>query len=175
MIECWAEDPATRSWHPVEFPVKTVEDIGRWRWLYKDVRTESNQENLAKGRTLRQNIGQRGVLLSAWGTSPLMHLVEHVIGPVDTHLMLADNLSQMDELIDLMHQDCLRIVGLVAEHSPADFIVSVENTSTTLISPAQFEKYCYGHLCEYGRLDPPGRQGARTAHVRPHQGPAADD
>jgi uroporphyrinogen-III decarboxylase len=151
MVERWALDPYTNSWHPVEFPIKTIEDVHRYRWFFRDVRLEVLQENVSRGRSLREHIGQRGVLLGYWGTSPLMDLVEHVIGPVHTHLMLADHPAEMEELIRLMHQHNLRIVQLFGEHSPADFVVSVENTSTTLISPEQFERYCYRHLCEYGR------------------------
>jgi len=51
-----------------------------------------------------------------------------------------------------MHETNREIVRQVARHTPTDLVVSVENTSTTLISPGQFEKYCYGHLCDYGRI-----------------------
>ncbi len=152
MTERWALDAYTNSWHPVEFPIKTREDLRRFRWVYKDVKVEVDPEGVAKANARRAEIGERGVLLAYWGTSPLMHLVEHAIGPVDTHLMLADHPDEMDELIEVMHQDCRRIVQTIAENTAADFVVSVENTSTTLISPAQFEKYCYRHLCDYGRI-----------------------
>ncbi len=152
MVERWALDPYTNSWHPVEFPVKTLDDIRRCRWLYQDVRLDVDPQKVDKGRTLARQIGQRGVLIGYWGTSPLMHLVEHASGPIETHLMLADHPTEMDELISLMHRHNLRLVQLFAEHTPADFVVSVENTSTTLTSPAQFERYCYRHLCDYGRL-----------------------
>lgn len=151
MQELWAIDQSNGSRHPVEFPVKTVEDIRRYRWVYTDLQFEHNDEALAQARQAVREIGERGVFHSGWGTSPLMHLVEHVIGPVDTHLMLVDYPEEMAELIDLMHQANLRIVREIARRSPADAVVSVENTSTTLISPQQFEQFCYRHLCDYGK------------------------
>jgi len=81
-----------------------------------------------------------------------MHLVEHVIGPVNTHYFLHDFPREMDELIALMHAARCEQVERIARHTPADLLVSVENTSTTLISPAQFQKYCLPHLCDYGRI-----------------------
>ena len=149
--EQWRMDPATRSWHPVEFPVKTIDDLKRFGWVYEDVSVEIDQEALAKAAAVCEQIGERGITKTSWGTSPLMHLVEHVIGPVNTHLMLADVPEEMDELIERMHAVCLAAAREVAHSTPADLVCSVENTSTTLISPAQFDRYCYGHLCDYGR------------------------
>jgi len=73
------------------------------------------------------------------------------MGLAGTNFLLADHPSEMEELIDLMHQDNLARAAFVARNTPADIVISVENTSTTLISPQQFEKYCYKHLCDYGR------------------------
>ena len=151
LTERWRIDPTTQSWHPTEFPVKTRADIGRLRWLYAHVRVEPDEDALARAGARRDEIGQRGLTKAGWGTSPLMHLVEHVVGPVNTHYMLTDYPEAMDELIELMHAACLAQVKLLAERTPADLVVSVENTSTTLISPQQFDRYCLRHLRDYGR------------------------
>ena len=151
LVEKWSLDPYTGSWHPTEFPLKTREDIARFRWKYVDVQYQADDEAVAHGRAACEEIGQRGVTHCGWGTSPLMHLVEHVVGPINVHLMLSDYPDEIDELIELMHADCVRRAEAVATHTPADIVVSVENTSTTLISPGQFTRYCYRHLCDYGR------------------------
>ncbi len=149
--EVWRQDPATASWHPVEFPVKTRRDLKRCRWLYEDVRFQADEDALSAGGARQERIGDRGITKTSHGTSPLMHLVEHVVGPINTHLMLADFPREMDELIELMHGVQLRQAEEVARRTPADLVVSVENTSTSLISPGQFERYCWRHLCDYGR------------------------
>ena len=51
-----------------------------------------------------------------------------------------------------MHQDRLRHLRLIVQHAPYDYVVSTENTSTTLLSPALFERYCWRHLLEYARI-----------------------
>jgi uroporphyrinogen-III decarboxylase len=151
LVERWGRDPLTASWHPVEFPVKTREDLGRYRWLFADVRIETDADALRRARAQVGQIGERGITKAAWGTSPLMHLVEHVIGPIHTTYMLADWPDEMDELVGRMHAANLAFVRRLAEETPADLVVSVENTSTTLISPGQFERYSLGHLTDYGR------------------------
>ena len=151
LTERWIFDPQTKSWHPTEFPIKTLEDVGRFRWRYENVSIENDEQSLAAMRQKVKMIGQRGVCEHWWGTSPLMDLVEHSLGPVDTTYMLMDYPREMEELMELMHAECLMRAAHVARHTPGDIVVSGENTSTTLISPQQFEKYCYRHLCEYGR------------------------
>lgn len=151
LVERWTFDPYTQSWHPTEFPVKTQEDLARFRWNYTDVRIEVDEDALRRSREAIEQTGERGIFKCGWGTSPLMHLVEHVIGPVNVHFMLADSPDEMDELVEQMHQVCLEHVRAVARHTPADLVCSIENTSTTLISPEQFSRYCLRHLREYGR------------------------
>ena len=151
LTEQWRQDPATESWHPTDFPVKCRQDLERFRWVYADVRVEVDGDALAAAKARTDEIGPRGITHTGFGTSPLMHLVQHVIGPIDTAYMLFDHPGPMDELMELMHQVHLAKAKCVAESTPADVIISGENTSTTLISPQQFEKYCYRHLCDYGR------------------------
>ena len=45
-----------------------------------------------------------------------------------------------------------RRAEIIADKSPYPIIYSVENTSTTIISPELFRRYCYPHLLEYGRI-----------------------
>jgi uroporphyrinogen-III decarboxylase len=65
---------------------------------------------------------------------------------------MADYPEEMDELIRVMHEERLRFLRCLLSPCPYDYIVSVENTSTTLLSPAIFEKYCWRHLNDYGGL-----------------------
>jgi len=152
LVARWANDPNTNSSHPVEFPVKTQEDIKRLRWVYTDVKYPLNSENLETAKAFQDQLSQRGVTICSIGPSPLMDLVEHLIGPVNTTYMLMDYPDAMGELIELMSRARLDHLAAGAKYSCADIIASTENTSTTLISPAQFERYCYRHLCESGRI-----------------------
>jgi hypothetical protein len=146
--ERWAIDPSTGSIHPTVFPIRSLDDLRRYRWVHTDLKIRVDAGALEKVRD-RAAVGQRGVTICWWGTSPLMNLVEHVVGPEETHIFLHENAREMEELMDLMHQGNIRLATAVAASSPADIVVSGENTSTTLISPTQFQKYCHRHLCDY--------------------------
>ena len=51
-----------------------------------------------------------------------------------------------------MHQSQCRQAEIIADKAPAPVVYSVENTSTTLISPGLFRRYCHAHLLDYGRI-----------------------
>jgi len=152
LTQRWMRDHATNSWHPIEFPVKTIADMARERWLYTDTSHELNTDTIPDTRAYVKAFGERAAITSGYITTPLMKLVQHRIGPVEFHLMLCDAPAEVEELMAIMHADNLARLKIIADTTPADILVSVENTSTTLISPDQFERYCYPHLCDYGRI-----------------------
>lgn len=145
-------DEDSQSWHPTKFPIETDEDLARFRWLYTDVvyREDESVRELLEERFAA--VGERGATITSNGPSPMMYLVEHAIGPVNFHLMMADYPAELDELLGIMQADKCRRLEKVLSLTRTDVVASIENTSTTLISPSQFEKYCYPHLCEYGRM-----------------------
>ncbi|MEW6358526.1 MAG: uroporphyrinogen decarboxylase family protein [Planctomycetota bacterium] len=145
-------DEGSRSWHPTEFPIKTVDDLRAMRHRYANTRYEFNPELLAKGKDRLKQVGDRAIVMTGIGISPLMEIIQHLVGPENTYYLMADHPKEMDDLIEQMHQDRLRFVRVAAEHAPFDYIVSTENTSTTLLSPSIFERYCWRHLNEYGKI-----------------------
>jgi uroporphyrinogen-III decarboxylase len=152
LVERWAYDAATGTHHPVEYPVKTLEDLKRYRWAYTGRKVIVDAAAVERSRQRRDEVGERGMTLSGWGTSPLMQLIEHVLGQEQTMYFLADYPDEMAELIGLMHASNRELVRQAAETASCDAIVSVENTSTTLLSPQLFERWCRPHLCDYGRI-----------------------
>lgn len=138
-------DEDSQSWHPTKFPIETDEDLARFRWLYTDVvyREDESVRELLEERFAA--VGERGATITSNGPSPMMYLVEHAIGPVNFHLMMADYPAELDELLGIMQADKCRRLEKVLSLTRTDVVASIENTSTTLISPSQFEKYCYTH------------------------------
>ena len=149
-VKLW--DHASQSWHPVEFPVKDVEDIRRMTAFFEDTTPELDDDALEKARARKEEIGESAVSTCTIGESPLMHWVEWLAGVENAHLLLADHTDEVEALFDAIHRVLLRKTEIVAEHSPADLIYSMENTSTSLISPAQYRRYCFGHISDYGRV-----------------------
>jgi uroporphyrinogen-III decarboxylase len=147
-----AYDPYSQSWHPREFPVKGPEDLPAACRLFSHTRYETSEELVARAEERRAQVGDRGIVCTGMGISPLMEIIQHLAGPEQTYFLLADCPAHMDELLDTMHQDRLRFLRALLRRCPVDYIVSVENTSTTLLSPDVFRRICVPQLAEYGRL-----------------------
>jgi len=160
LTDVYGFDPASCSWHPLEFPVKTLADLRAARHIYEGSKFRLDPDKVEAARARIREVGDRGIISCGMGTSPLMELIQHLLGPEQTYYFLADYPDEMDELIELMHQDRLRHLEAIVEHSPYDYVMSGENTSTTLLSPNVFERYPWRHLNEYAQI--------ATAHGKVH-------
>ena len=146
-----AFDESSQSWHPIKFPVRTVEDIKLMSTVFEDVRIEPDEHNLRTARERCRSAGETALTAERIGESPLMHWVEWTAGVEMAHYLLADHRAAVETLFATMHDVLLRKLRLMCEQSPADVLYLMENTSTTLISPAQFQRYCVKHIGEYAR------------------------
>ena len=147
-----AFDAGSHSWHPVEFPIKALADLKAARHLFAHNEFRVGPERVSRCHERLRTVGDRGIVMTGMGISPLMSLIQHLVGPEATYYFLADHPAEMDDLIAVMHEERLRYLRCLLSACPYDYIVSVENTSTTLLSPAVFERYCWQHLNDYGRL-----------------------
>jgi uroporphyrinogen-III decarboxylase len=152
-------DEASQAWHPTEFPVKTVDDVRLMAEVYDDVTVELDPEGLEAAQKEQKRIGQDAVTASGIGKSPLMLCVEWLAGVEMAHYLLLEHQDDVEALFAAMHRVLLRVAEIAVEHSPADLLYMVENTSTTLISPAQFKQYCFEHISAYGSI---ARQAKRN-------------
>jgi uroporphyrinogen-III decarboxylase len=145
-------DPVSVSWHPREFPVKSVEDLRAMTEWFADARRDLDAAALDAARTACAATGDDAPTAVALGESPLMYFVEWLAGIENAHLLLADHQSEVEALFDAIHRGILERARIELAHSPADFFYLGENTSTTLISPDQYRGYCLPHIGEYARL-----------------------
>jgi len=145
-------DPASRSWHPMTFPVKTREDISILAEYWRDIRIEPDEDALEEANARITADRDAGIWTDGIGESPLMYFVEHLAGIVNAHYFLVDCPDEVEDLFDAIHSELLRKAEIVADKSPADGTYLTENTSTTLISPEQYAKYCYHHIKAYGSI-----------------------
>jgi uroporphyrinogen-III decarboxylase len=147
-------DAASASWHPVEMPVRTVEDVKLLTSWYRDVGVELDVEALAgvRERFAALERSGDGVLATGVAVSPLMDFVQHLAGVETAHFLLFDHPGEVGELLAEMGRVVLEKARLVAEHHPADLVYMIENTSTTLISPEQYRAYCVPVLSEVAAL-----------------------
>jgi hypothetical protein len=147
-----AFDEGSQSWHPIEFPVKERDDIGVMTTMYRDVTVELDEKKLAEVRERVGQIGANAYVGATIGTSPLMDWVEHLAGVENAHFFLADYQDEVEELFDAMHTVLCRRTQVMADTCPVDALYMCENTSTTLISPDQYQRYCLKHVSDYSRI-----------------------
>jgi uroporphyrinogen-III decarboxylase len=154
-------DAGSQSWHPREFPVKTADDIDVLTAFHEDVRYDVDAQAKEKAQEQARELSEIGVLSTGIGISPLMDWLQHLAGIEQGHFLLVDHPGKVGALFDVMHRGLVRKAEIAAAHSPADLIYSVENTSTTLISPDMFRQYCFPQLKQYGDII----TGAGKLHV----------
>jgi len=145
-------DPVSMSWHPTEAPIKSVEDVKLMTEWYGDIENDYDKTLVAEAKAVYDEVGDKSLCATTIGESPLMLCVEWLAGVERAHYLLYDYRDEMEALFDAIHRDLLKKAEIVCAYSPADAVYMVENTSTTLISPAQYEKYCLGQINEYGGI-----------------------
>jgi|GEM_PF-354331 len=146
----WDED--SRSWHPVTFPIKTRQDIAIMTQWYDDLQVDVDRDKLSEAQANYERIGQDAVVQASIGESGLMHWVEWLAGIENAHFLLADFPDEVWGLFESIQRVLLRHAEILIEHSPADLLYLVENTSTTLISVEQYQRYDYAHIKQLGEL-----------------------
>lgn len=145
-------DEQSQSWHPTKFPVESLDDIRLMTKIFNDVEVELDDEGLQKAKEQYKNIGEDALAADSIGVSPLMHWVELLAGVEMSHYMLMDHQNEVEELFDAIHKVLLKKTELLSANSPVDALYMTENTSTTLISPEQYQRYCYKHIYEYAQI-----------------------
>jgi len=145
-------DATSQAWHPMVFPVRDLETLKLMTAYFEDTRVELDPDRLAQAQDRVRDIGEAAFTFSSIGESPLMYLVEWLAGVENAHLLLADYPAEVEALFDAVHRVLLQKAQLLAEHCPSDVLYMIENTSTTLISPRQYRRYCAPHITEYGGM-----------------------
>lgn len=132
---------------PVKFLLETVEDLKIFKYIMESVVYQIKPiyeqyffENKA--------IGDRGVLTISAEFSPLQLLIEQLAGVEYTFYLLADAPDLFDEVMNMLHELNKTKIKALAE-SPAEVFIHYENTSSTVLSPRIYQKYCLPYLEEY--------------------------
>lgn len=145
-------DKGSQSWHPIEFPVKNLNDIKLMTEWFSDCLIDLDKRQLEEAKVRTKEIGSQAATFNEIGQSPLMSWVEWFAGVESAHYLLADYPEDVEALFEVIHKNLLRKTEILCENSPCDILYLIEDTSTTLISPAQYRKICYRHIQEYALI-----------------------
>ncbi len=96
-----------------------------------------------------QHIGQDGIYTHFLWPSPVQRLIEYELGLENFYYLLQDQPGEVEELMEVMQARWIESVELLCHRTPSEVIISAENTSTTLISPAIYHRFSLPHLTEF--------------------------
>jgi len=130
--------PETHSGHPLEFPLKTPEDYKVAMYISEHTKFEPVPGRHAQ--TL-ESVGDRGIVVTTGPGTPLMTLIQNSIGMPEAFFHQSDWEAEFDELFECEADRWRRYYEALAR-TDAEYVCVQENTSTTLVSPDLYEKYC---------------------------------
>ncbi len=137
--------------HPTHHPVNTVEEVVLMTKYYDNLDFTVTDEEVKRHNDVLKNNPDKAFLFSM-PASPIMQLVQYTMGIENYSYLYCDYPDEVDALTEAIHRSNLRFHELACSVSDAEYILQVENTSTTLISPDMFKKYCVRHLSEYSEI-----------------------
>lgn len=137
--------------HLVKYVVNNYEEMNIFHYAVEHMNTEPVAANYDAFLEIDKMIGDEGIPTASISNSPLMFLIEMAWGLESTYLLLHDHRDEVEDILDKLHASLKRYVEVLAA-SPAQVVIQYENTSTTLLSPTIFRRYCLPYLNDYADI-----------------------
>jgi uroporphyrinogen-III decarboxylase len=128
----------------LEHVLKGPQDLPVLASVFEDETFELNPEHLAVLEGRRKLIGDDGIIAFPMSSTPLGMLIRAYAGVETTAYLHADAPEALRELFAVMEENFVRRTELGVQFD-GDVIITVDDTSTTTISPAMFETYCMAY------------------------------
>ena len=149
VYEAWWETPhgelhqksmrTCNSVAPVEYPVKSADDVRAMCSIFEDEEFEIDPPGLARLAERRKLIGDDGIMTLSMPGTPLGDLVRQYTGVATLAYLYADSPGALGELLAAIEDNYLRRMRLAAS-GPGDAVIVYDDTSTTAISPRMFRE-----------------------------------
>lgn len=139
----------SRNSHPTRYPIETLEELRTSLSLWEQTRfqeVEGHEPSLARTEGA---IGDSGLYAPTLAPSPVQQLLEVDMGLIAFYGLLQDHPREVEALLEAMHQARLQEYEITARRTSAPLLIPVENTSSTLISPALYRRYSLPQLRDY--------------------------
>lgn len=131
--------PVSNTWFLVDHPIQEVEDLKILQWIYERMEFEADGAADAEHR----ETGERGLYVPLIGSEMktcFQSLLEKWVGTENLVYFLADEPEIVEECLATMRYASDKTVPF-CQASEAESFIFWEDTSTTNISPAYFQKY----------------------------------
>lgn len=137
--------------HPIKHLVTNHEELKIFAYAIEHLLLEKPEPDFENFVKAEKAIGEAGIATTSFLNTPLMDLIETCWGLDNTYFMLHDYPDEVEAILDRLHQVQRKVVERIAE-SPATVVIEYENTSSTLLSPKIFRRYCLPLLNEYADI-----------------------
>ena len=137
--------------HPVKHLVNNYEELKIYHYAVEHMRPKQVVPDYETFLAVDKAIGRDGIATTSFHNTPLMHLIECVWGLENTIYLLNDHRAEVEDILEKLYHPQKQFVEQLAA-SPAQIAINYENTSSTLISPKYFRRYCLPHLNEYAQI-----------------------
>lgn len=127
--------------HLTKFLVNSDEEMRIFHHAVDHLDTAPLAANPEPFQETEAAVGNDGIATASISNTPLMYLIEMAWGLENTYYLLNDHRQEAEEILAKLHASQKRFVEALAS-SPADVIIQYENTSSTLLSPEVFRRYC---------------------------------
>ena len=137
--------------HFIKYVVNDYEEMKIFHYAVEHFNTEPPEPTYETFMKIDRLLGDEGVPTASMYNTPFMHLIEFVFGLENTYLLLYDHRDEFEDILEKMHTAQRRHLEALAI-SPAPVVIEYENTSSTLISPTIFRRYCLPYLNDYADI-----------------------
>lgn len=136
--EVWKYVQSTYSYAPVEYLIKTVEDMKVLKYIYENVEYEPDYE-LAELR--KHTVGENGINVMFTPKSPIMELVALKAG-IETVIteLWSEEPEEFEELLECMKEKHT-CAAQIAIDSPAEYIFVPDNLSSEMVGGNLYDDY----------------------------------
>jgi uroporphyrinogen-III decarboxylase len=128
--------------------LETLEDVKVYMYALETARCDAYPETFVR---VVERLGDDGLVTTTGPASPMELLINLEMGVEDLTYALSDDPDTMEACFALMHEAHLEAYRVIAE-SPAEVVISYENTSTTLTSPANYARFDLEHCNDYAAV-----------------------
>ncbi len=126
--------------HPITYPVQSVETLKVLLKIWEDVTIEKQDGCLLSYHEMVKRLKDDGIYVMTVDPSPVQELLEYEMGMEAFYYHYTENKTLLLDLLAVMQEKRMAEYEIIAADFPGNTVVSVENTSTMMISPIIYEE-----------------------------------
>lgn len=136
------------TWFKVESYIKSREDIKIYQFIEEHKEFTPAFDDFY---TELEYMGESGIVTTSGPLTPIQSLLQGEMGIEAFTYGVFDWEEDVNELMAVIHHNNEKVYDIMAQ-SPSDVIIVYEDTSTTVLSPQWYDRYCKQYLDQYAEI-----------------------